>query len=120
MDESDPLESNALESSLWEIHSLQSHYNPNVAVICKMISEQFTKPAFNLEDFLDHSYTSVSPELIGNGSAETQQMIEADLSKRMKQEPVVEFVIPKVVFPRGSSDAPEDSGGALGNWTFDR
>lgn len=59
MDEQDPTETDAIESSLWEIHTLQDHYHPNVATIAKIISEQFTKQAYNLEDFLDHSYDSV-------------------------------------------------------------
>ena len=60
MDEEDPMETRAIESSLWEIVMLQSHYHPNVATLAKIISEQFTKHAYNLEDFLDHSYGSVS------------------------------------------------------------
>jgi U3 small nucleolar RNA-associated protein 19 len=60
VDEEDPMETNAIESSLWEIVMLQSHYHPNVATLAKIISEQFTKHAYNLEDFLDHSYGSVS------------------------------------------------------------
>ena len=59
-DESDPMETDALESSLWEIQMLQSHYHPNVATIANIVSEQFTKQAYNLEDFLDHSYATVS------------------------------------------------------------
>ena len=60
MDEEDPMESNAIESSLWEIVTLQSHFHPNVATLANIISEQFTKTSYNLEDFLDHSYGSVS------------------------------------------------------------
>ena len=59
MDEPDPMETDAIESSLWEIETLQSHYHPNVATITKIISEQFTKQAYNLEDFLDHTYGTV-------------------------------------------------------------
>ena len=59
MEERDPMQTNAIESSLWEIEMLQSHYHPNVATLAKIISEQFTKQAYNLEDFLDHSYGSV-------------------------------------------------------------
>jgi len=59
MDERDPTETDAIDSSLWEILTLQDHYHPNVATIAKIISEQFTKQAYNLEDFLDHSYDSV-------------------------------------------------------------
>ncbi|PGH03000.1 U3 small nucleolar RNA-associated protein 19 [Blastomyces parvus] len=84
--EPDPTRTGALESSLWEIESLQSHYHPNVASIAKIISEQFTKQAYNLEDFLDHSY---------------QGMIGMELGKEEKEfrkAPVVEFQIPKRIF----------------------
>lgn len=59
-DEMDPMETEAIESCLWELVQLQSHYHPNVATISKIISEQFTKHTYNIEDFLDHSYVSVS------------------------------------------------------------
>ncbi len=59
-EEEDPMETHAIDSSLWEIVMLQSHYHPNVATLAKIISEQFTKHSYNLEDFLDHSYGSVS------------------------------------------------------------
>lgn len=62
-EEEDPMETDAIESSLWEIAMLQSHYHPNVATLAKIIAEQFTKNAYNLEDFLDHSYGSVSSSL---------------------------------------------------------
>lgn len=57
--EQDPMETRAIESCLWEILMLQSHYHPNVATLAKIISEQFTKHSYNIEDFLDHSYSSV-------------------------------------------------------------
>jgi U3 small nucleolar RNA-associated protein 19 len=60
MEEADPMATGAIESSLWEIETLQSHYHPNVATIAKIISEQFLKQGYNIEDFLDHSYGSVS------------------------------------------------------------
>jgi U3 small nucleolar RNA-associated protein 19 len=62
-DEPDPMMTNAIDSSLWEIVMLQSHYHPNVATLANIISEQFTKQAYNLEDFLDHSYGSVSAQV---------------------------------------------------------
>ena len=61
MGENNPMQTSAEDSSLWEIESLQSHYHPNVATIAKIISEQFTKQWYSLEDFLDHSYDSVRP-----------------------------------------------------------
>jgi hypothetical protein len=54
------METHAIKSSLWEIAMLQDHFHPNLATLAKIISEQFTKQAYNLEDFLDHSYASVS------------------------------------------------------------
>lgn len=60
-DETDPIETHAIDSCIWEIVQLQSHYHPNVATIAKIVSEQFTKYNYNMEDFLDHSYASVSP-----------------------------------------------------------
>lgn len=59
-DETDPMETRAIDSCLWELVQLQSHYHPNIATIAKIISEQFTKQSYNVEDFLDHSYSSVS------------------------------------------------------------
>ncbi|KAL8662585.1 MAG: hypothetical protein Q9168_008233 [Polycauliona sp. 1 TL-2023] len=94
MAESDPLETKAFDSSLWEIHTLQSHYHPNVATIAKIISEQFTKQAYNLEDFLDHSYSS---------------MLSAELSKEIKKPPVVEYEIPKKIFFSNPDPAKSDS-----------
>lgn len=58
--ETDPMETGAIDSSLWEVVQLQSHYHPNVATIAKILAEQFTKQSYNMEDFLDHSYASVS------------------------------------------------------------
>ena len=58
--EPDPLKTGAIESCLWELEMLQTHYHPSVATLCRIISEQFTKQSYKLEEFLDHSYTSVS------------------------------------------------------------
>ncbi|KAF4213021.1 hypothetical protein CNMCM8980_000153 [Aspergillus fumigatiaffinis] len=86
VNEGDPTRTKAIESSLWEIETLQSHYHPNVAAIARIISEQFTKQAYNLEDFLDHTY---------------QGMLQAELGtedKPFKRIPVVEYHIPKRIF----------------------
>lgn len=84
--EPDPTRTDAIESSLWEIVTLQSHYHPNVAAIARIISEQFTKQAYSLEDFLDYTY---------------QGMLQAELGtedKPFKRVPVVEYHIPKRIF----------------------
>lgn len=83
MEEPDPMKTNAIDSCIWEIETLQSHYHPNVATLAKIISEQFTKQSYNMEDFLDYSYTT---------------LIDAELEKGMKKAPVVEHQIPKRIF----------------------
>ncbi|PNY27313.1 Uncharacterized protein TCAP_02765 [Tolypocladium capitatum] len=81
--EADPMETKAMDSCLWELVQLQSHYHPNVATIAKIVSEQYTKQSYNMEDFLDHSYAS---------------LLDAEVAKEVKKAPVVEFHIPKKVF----------------------
>ena len=63
MDEADPGETRAIDSCLWELVTLQRHYHPNVASLAGIVAEQFTKRSYNLDDFLDHSYASVSFDL---------------------------------------------------------
>lgn len=94
----DPMESHAIDSSLWEIETLQRHYHPNVATLAKIISEQFTKRSYALEDFLDHNY---------------KDLIEAELGKKeLKRAPVVEFEIPKRIFTTDEGGL-DRSGGLL-------
>ncbi|KAL9009484.1 MAG: hypothetical protein Q9173_005484 [Seirophora scorigena] len=102
MHESDPMATNAIESSLWEICTLQSHYHPNVATIAKIISAQFTKQAYNLEDFLDHTYL---------------QMLSTELSKEVKKPPVIEYDIPKRIFFQ-NHDAPGKDSLLVRLWDF--
>ncbi|KAG6362175.1 hypothetical protein INS49_010405 [Diaporthe citri] len=94
-DVQDPMETHAIDSCIWEIVQLQSHYHPNVATIAKIVSEQFTKQFYNMEDFLDHSYAS---------------LLEAELGKNIRKAPVVEFQIPKRIFlPHNAGSQAEDS-----------
>lgn len=57
--ESDPLLTRALDSSLWELQSLTTHYHPNVAAIARIFSQPFKKPHYQLEHFLSHSYETL-------------------------------------------------------------
>ena len=103
MDESDPMETDAIQSSLWEIYSLQSHYHPNVAAIAKIISEQFTKQAYNLEDFSDHSYAT---------------MLNAELSKDIKKPPEIAYEIPRKVFTRHHAETGTEDSLLVQLWDF--
>ncbi|KAK9237612.1 CBF/Mak21 family-domain-containing protein [Lipomyces kononenkoae] len=86
--ESDPLKSKALDSSLWELATLQSHYHPNVATLAKIMSEPFHKPAYNLEDFMDHTYNT---------------MLDAEFTKNIRNPPAIEFELPKTIFECGDN-----------------
>ena len=59
-DTADPMKTSAGQSSVWEIKSLQFHHHPNVAMVARIISEPFFKKTYSTEDFLDHSYHTVS------------------------------------------------------------
>lgn len=92
MQQSDPQHTRAIDSSLWELETLQSHYHPNVASLALIISEQFTKQHYNIEDFLDHGYGS---------------MLDSELAKESKKEAVVEWQIPKRIFTRAKEGEEE-------------
>jgi len=57
--EVDPLRTQAIDSSLWELVSHTTHYHAPASTLCKVFSEAFTKPGYSMEDFLDHTYNTV-------------------------------------------------------------
>ena len=63
-EETNPTQTNALDSSLWELMSHTAHYHAPVSTMCKIFSEAFTKPRYTMEDFLDHTYGTVRPDWI--------------------------------------------------------
>ncbi|KAK9325633.1 CBF/Mak21 family-domain-containing protein [Lipomyces orientalis] len=88
-DEPDPMKSGALDSSLWELATLQSHYHPNVATLAKIISEPFHKPSYNIEDFMDHSYNT---------------MLDAEFTKSIRNQPAIEYELPTTLFESGNEE----------------
>ncbi|SCU80064.1 LADA_0B04852g1_1 [Lachancea dasiensis] len=76
IDEKNPEFTNAINSSLWELESLTSHYHPNVATLAKIFSQPFRKHNYNLEDFLDWSYDS---------------LLQAEVTRKLKVLPALEF-----------------------------
>lgn len=93
--EPDPSNTGAIDSCVWELVTLQSHYHPNVASLARIVSEQFTKANYNLDDFLDHSYHSLVEAELGSGGQ----------VKDVKKTPVVEYEIPKKIFTTANGDA---------------
>jgi U3 small nucleolar RNA-associated protein 19 len=59
-DEANPNITNAIDSSLWEIYSHKQHYDSAVSTLARIFEEAFTKPGYSMEDFLDHTYGTVS------------------------------------------------------------
>ena len=58
--EPNPTLTNAIDSSLWELHTQRNHYHAAASTLAKVFEEAFTKPNYALEDFLDHTYSTVS------------------------------------------------------------
>ncbi|RKP34039.1 CBF/Mak21 family-domain-containing protein [Dimargaris cristalligena] len=84
----DPKEAKALESSLWEIQTLQSHYAPQVSTMAKVFSDRFTRNPFDLEDFLDHTYST---------------LFSAELDRPSHKDPALAAQIPPRLFIEGDT-----------------
>lgn len=53
MEERDPLKSNAINSSLWEIHTLQNHALPNVATAATFINNPLPSIEWDMSKVLE-------------------------------------------------------------------
>ncbi|KAK7474423.1 hypothetical protein BaRGS_00034306 [Batillaria attramentaria] len=71
-DEPDPAKTRAMESSLWEMKTLQNHFSPEVALEAKKINHLPTQEQ-DLADFLDSN---------------TEQMIEQEVKKKKPNVPL--------------------------------
>lgn len=58
-EEPNPNRTGALESFLWELRTHREHYHSSVSTLARIFEEAFTKPAYSMEDFLDHTYGTV-------------------------------------------------------------
>lgn len=76
INESNPELTNAINSSLWELQALTTHYHPNVSSLATIFGQPFTKLNYNLEDFLDWSYNS---------------LLDAELQRTLKVQPSLAF-----------------------------
>ncbi|MCJ8741141.1 hypothetical protein PDJAM_G00067330 [Pangasius djambal] len=55
MEEEDPAQCHALESSLWEIKTLQNHYHPDVSKAAKAINQALPEPEDDISELLELS-----------------------------------------------------------------
>jgi hypothetical protein len=58
--ETSPTDTNAIDSSLWELAALRNHYLASVSGLAQVFGEVMNKQNYTMEDFLDHSYATVS------------------------------------------------------------
>ncbi|WVQ97540.1 hypothetical protein IAU59_004654 [Kwoniella sp. CBS 9459] len=103
-EEKSVLKTKALESSCWELAALQKHYLAPIATLAKIFGEVFTKPEFNMEDFLDHGYGT---------------LFETEANRRIKNPPALSIALdlenkdePLDLFPSAAaaSSAEEKTG----------
>ena len=47
----DIIQTNAINSSLWEIEALQKHPNPSVSTLAKRFNLSFSKKPYNMNNF---------------------------------------------------------------------
>ncbi|XP_042903382.1 nucleolar complex protein 4 homolog B isoform X2 [Parasteatoda tepidariorum] len=72
----DPAESKALESSLWEIKTLQSHYHPEVSRKAKIIDKELPKLELDFTSSLDISEEDVFRKEFKRSFTEAHTLIE--------------------------------------------
>ncbi|ETE59886.1 Nucleolar complex protein 4-like protein, partial [Ophiophagus hannah] len=80
MDEKDPLESRAVESSLWEIKTLQNHYHPDVA----KAAEEINLPLSQMEQDLSEILELTSFEMAAEGLVVFSQKWSGKMSNTTK------------------------------------
>ncbi|XP_076836277.1 nucleolar complex protein 4 homolog isoform X2 [Brachyhypopomus gauderio] len=73
MEERDPAQCGALESSLWELQTLQSHYHPDVAMAAKAINQPLSELEEDISELLELS---------------TFELMERDLKSQSQSVPV--------------------------------
>ncbi|KAI8592838.1 CBF/Mak21 family-domain-containing protein [Geranomyces variabilis] len=77
-DEVDPAKSHALESSLWELQSLKTHYFHTIAGMVRVFEQPIAKqPMYDMEDFLDHTYVTLMETETKKKGANARKPVEA-------------------------------------------
>ncbi|OBZ78914.1 hypothetical protein A0H81_01297 [Grifola frondosa] len=74
VNEPNPNLTKALDSSLWELYTHKIHFHAAVSTLARIFEEAFTRPQYNMEDFLDHTYGT---------------MFETETKHKIRKDPVV-------------------------------
>ncbi|EIW68520.1 hypothetical protein TREMEDRAFT_74076 [Tremella mesenterica DSM 1558] len=94
--EQSPFNSKAIDSSLWELAALQKHYLSSISTLSKVFGEVFTRPEYDLEDFIDHGYTT---------------LFNTELSRKLRHAPAISFEMENdtlsSLFPSSKSMNPQ-------------
>ncbi|KAA1098776.1 hypothetical protein PGTUg99_015527 [Puccinia graminis f. sp. tritici] len=98
LDEPDPLKTDAIFSSAWELVGLRSHYLASISTLFKVFQESFDKPKYDLEDFLDHSYST---------------LIDTELTRMIKKPPALSLF--SISYKEPASSSSSTASAALGS-----
>ncbi|KAG8928099.1 hypothetical protein FRC02_007367 [Tulasnella sp. 418] len=108
--EPSPLLTNAIASSLWELQAQTEHYLASVSTLAKIFSEAFTKPSYSMEDFLDHTYST---------------LFETEVKRKIRNDPAmaIEFKKETLFPPRSEGEDVENEAQLTGDvvaqlWCF--
>ncbi|KAI0031870.1 CBF-domain-containing protein [Vararia minispora EC-137] len=102
-DEPNPNATQALESSLWELCSMRRHYHSGVSTLARIFEEAFTKPAYPLEDFLDHTYST---------------LLDTEFKRKIKKDPAVADELPRALFNISDAAPTATSDPVAELWSF--
>ncbi|ODN74882.1 hypothetical protein L202_07184 [Cryptococcus amylolentus CBS 6039] len=98
-EEKNPLKTRAIESSCWELSTLQKHYLASVSTLAKVFGEVFTKAEYDMEDFLDHGYGT---------------LFETEIKRKIRHPPALSVALETgaktTIFPDGEKKEGEDGG----------
>lgn len=84
--EPNPTLTNAIDSSLWELYTHRQHYHSAVSTLVRIFEEAFTKPNYALEDFLDHTYSTVSSSVAFLRPSSYSRAVTADVRDGVEAE----------------------------------
>ena len=113
-----PMTTGAISSSCWELAMLQNHYLPAISTLAKIFTEVFTKPEYNMEDFLDHGYDTVS--FRDGAPRANEQLFATEANRKIKNAPAMSLALESgsdvLPFPSNLGNVEGDEVSRL--WTF--